>query len=157
VRASNNEELVVGACVHGSFDTVSHFLGADDFFAGAVATTLRANLIFDMAAGSAELRQALDGAGNIEGRRSESRVNVDNQRHIADVGDTADVREYVVQCVDAQVGQPERTCGYTTARKVDGAIAGTLGQEGMVCIDGADDLQRLFFFESLAETGAGRL
>src|SRR5690606_38945122 len=131
--------------------------GTDDFLARAVAAALGADLVLDVAAGGAELGEALDGAGNIEGGRPEAGVDVDDQRHITDVGDAAHVDQHVVQGVDAQVGQAQRAGSHTAPGKIDGPVTGTLGQQGVVGVDGADDLQGLLFLECLAKTGAGRL
>src|SRR5690606_33282723 len=93
--------------------------------------------------------------GDVEGRGAEAGVDVDDQRHVTYVGDAAHVDQHVVERVDAQVGHAQRTGGNTPARKVNGAITGTLGQQRVIRVDGADDLQRLFFLECLAEAGAG--
>ena len=100
--------------------------------------------------------QALDRAGDVEGRRTEAGVDVDQQRHVAHVGDAAHVGQHVVHGVDAQVRQAQRAGGDAAARQVDGAVAGALGQQRMVGVDGADDLQRAFFGQRATEQGAGR-
>src|SRR5690606_579275 len=45
---------------------------------------------------------------------------------------------------------------HAAARQVDGAVAGALGQQRVVGVDGADDLQGAFFGQRLAKEGAGR-
>jgi hypothetical protein len=55
---------------------------------------------------------------------------------------------------DAQVRQAQRTGGHAAARQVDRAVAGALGQQGVVGVDRADDLQRMFFLDGQAEFGA---
>ena len=100
--------------------------------------------------------QALDRAGDVEGRRTEAGVDVDQQRHVAHVGDAAHVGQHVVHGVDAQVRQAQRAGGDAAARQVDGAVAGAPGQQRMVGVDGADDLQRAFFGQRATEQGAGR-
>src|SRR5690606_12161424 len=77
VGASDQVEVGVGARVGGRLDTVGHFLGADDFLARAMPAALGANLVFDVAGRCAELDQAFHRAGNIECRRPEAGVDVD--------------------------------------------------------------------------------
>src|SRR5690606_25601235 len=136
---SDDEEVAVGARIHGRLDAVDHFLRRNDFFARAVAAALGADLVFDVAGGRAELDQAFDGAPDVEGRRAETGVDVHHKRDIADIGDAADVGQDVVQRVDAQVGQAQRASGDATTRQINGLIARTLGQQGMVGVDGAND------------------
>src|SRR5690606_3152912 len=136
IGAGDDVELVIGAGVDGGLHAVGHFLGTDDFLARAVAAALGADLVLDVAAGGAELGEALDGAGNIEGGRPEAGVDVDDQRHITDVGDAAHVDQHVVQGVDAQVGQAQRAGSHTAPGKIDGPVTGTLGQQGVVGVDG---------------------
>src|SRR5690606_6638011 len=72
------------------------------------------------------------------------------------VGNAAYVGQDVVQRVDAEVRQAQRARRHAAARQVDGAIAGALGEQRVVGVDGADDLQGGFFGQGLAEQGAGR-
>src|SRR3546814_19703571 len=67
----------------------SDLLSADDFFAGPVAAALGADLVFDVAGGRPELDQAFHGTRDVERRGAEAGIDVDDQRHIADVGDAA--------------------------------------------------------------------
>src|SRR5690606_26659117 len=91
VGTGDDVELVVGASIHRRFHSVRHFLRADDFLAGAMATALGANLVFNMTAGRTEFGEALDGARNIEGGGAKARVDIHNQGHVADIGDATDV------------------------------------------------------------------
>src|SRR3546814_3951245 len=59
-------------------------------------------LVFDVAGRRAELDQAFDAAGNIEGGRPEAGIDVHQQRNVAHVGNAADVGQDVVQGVDAR-------------------------------------------------------
>ena len=68
-----------------------------------------------MTASGTRLRQALDGAGNIERRRTKARVDVANQRRVAHVRDAAHVGQHVLELDDAKVGHAERAGGYATA------------------------------------------
>src|SRR3546814_16265567 len=97
-----------------------------------MAATLGADLVFDVAGRRAELDQAFDAAGNIEGGRPEAGIDVHQQRNVAHVGNAADVGQDVVQGVDAQVRQDQRPSGDAAARQVAGAITGPLGQECVV-------------------------
>ncbi len=121
-----------------------------------MTATLGTDLVFNVASGSAELDQAFDRAGDIEGRSAKAGINVHHQRQIAHIGNAANVGQHVVQRVDAQIRQAQRASRDTATRQVDGAVAGALGQQSVVGVDGADDLQRLFFTQGLAETGACR-
>ena len=120
-----------------------------------MAATLGANLVLDMDRGSAELAHRAHGTGNVEGRGTEASVDIHQQRHVADIGDTAHVGEHVVQATDAQVRQAQGACGHASTGQVDGLEAGTLGQQGMVGIDGANHLQRMFSGNGIAETLTG--
>src|SRR3546814_9482819 len=102
----------------------SDLLSADDFFAGPVAAALGADLVFDVAGGRTELDQAFHGTRDVERRGAEAGIDVDDQRHIADVGDAAYIGKHVVQRIDTQVGQTQRAGRYATARQVDGAVSG---------------------------------
>src|SRR5690606_20460277 len=123
-----------------------HFLCGDDFLAGTVAATFCADLVFDVAGGRAKLDQAFYGAPDIEGGRSETRVDVDQQGYVAHIGDAPYVGQHIIQRVDAQVGQAQRAGSDSATGKVDGPIAGALGQQSVIGVDGANDLQWLFFF-----------
>src|SRR5690606_37241148 len=116
---------------------------------------LGAHLIFDMAARSAEFDQALDCAGDIESRRPETGINIDDQGHITDISDAPNVSQYIIKRVNAQIGQAQRARSDPASRQINRAVTGALCQQGMVGIDGANDLQRLFFFERLAEAATG--
>ncbi len=43
----------IGTRIHGGLDAVDHFLGGHEFFAGAVAAALGADLVFNMHGGCA--------------------------------------------------------------------------------------------------------
>ena len=90
----------------------------------------------------------------LNARRAEAGVDVDQQRQVAHVGDAAHVGQHVVEVGDAEIGQAQRTGRDAAAGQIDGAIAGALGQQRMVGVDGADHLQRRFFLDCLAECGA---
>src|SRR6185436_20214091 len=76
-------------------------------------------------------------------------------RQVADIGDAADIGQYVVQVRDPEVGQAERGGGDAAAREVDRLVAGAPGQQGVIGADGAGDLQRFFGFDRLAECFSG--
>jgi hypothetical protein len=106
-----------------------------------------------MQAGCTELDHRFDRARHVEGGGTEARVGVDQQRQVAYVGDAADVGQHIVQAGNAQVGQTQRASRDTAAGQVDGFVAGALGQQGVVGVDGANDLQWGFFLDGLAECG----
>src|SRR3546814_17051249 len=103
--------------------------------------SLGADLVFDVAGGRTELDQAFHGTRDVERRGAEAGIDVDDQRHIADVGDAAYIGKHVVQRIDTQVWQTQRAGLYATARQVDGSVSGAFGQQGMVGVDGANDLE----------------
>lgn len=72
-----------------------------------MAATLGAHLVFGMKSGSAEFDQRFDGACQVECARAEPCIYVDQQRQVADVGDTANVGEHVVERGDAEVGNSQ--------------------------------------------------
>src|SRR5690606_19609417 len=88
--------------------------------------------------------------------RAEAGVGVDGQRQLAGVGDATGVDQYVLEPGDAEVGNAERTGGDAATAEVDRAEARALRQQGVVGVDGADDLQRRFGGEGGAEARAGR-
>ena len=79
VGAGHEDELVVGAGVDGGLDAVDHLFGWNEFFAGAVAAALGADLVFDVHGGGAGLDHRADGAGDVEGA-APAGVDVDEQR-----------------------------------------------------------------------------
>ena len=85
------------------------------------------------------------GARDVERRRSEAGVDVDQQGQVADIGDAAHVSGYVVEGGNSEIRQAERSGGNAAARQVDGPESRLLGEKGMVGVDGARDLQRRFF------------
>jgi len=121
-----------------------------------MAAALGADLILDVQRGRAELDEAPDRARDVERARAEARVHVHQQWQIAHVRDAADVGEYVVQRVDAQIRHAERAGRHAAAGQVDRLVADLPGQQGVVGVDRADDLQRLFFLEGGAKPSAGR-
>ena len=151
VRASDQIKLVIRARVGSSLDAVAHFFGRDDFFAWAVTATLGAHLVFDVAAGRAELDQALNRASDVERGRAKACVDVDDQGRIAHIGDATHIGQDIIKRIDAEVRQAKRACSDTAAREIDGPKAGALGQQGVVGVDGANDLQRLFGSEGIAK------
>ncbi|MNS79945.1 hypothetical protein D3C72_1136110 [compost metagenome] len=120
-----------------------------------MAAALGANLVLDMDGGSAELAHRAHGTGNVEGRGAKTGIDIHQQRQVAHVGDAAHVGEYIVQAADAQVRQAQRTGGDAATGQVDGLEAGALGQQGMVGVDGANHLQRMFSGNGVAETLTG--
>ncbi|MNQ91315.1 hypothetical protein D3C85_1066880 [compost metagenome] len=152
VGTGNEEEVRVGLGVGGSLHAIGHLLGGDDFLARTVAAALGADLVLDMGGGSAGLDQVLDGALDIEGAGTEAGVDIHQQRQVAHVGDAAHIGEHVVQGVDAQVRQAQGASGHAATGQVDGLEAGALGQQGVVGVDRADDLQRMFLGDGVAET-----
>ncbi|MCY1435222.1 hypothetical protein D9M71_513110 [compost metagenome] len=117
-----------------------------------MAATLGTDLVFDMDGRGAELDHRLDGTGHVEGRRAEAGIDVDQQRQVADIGNTAYVGQDVVQASDTQVRHTERACGDTATREVDSLEAGALGQQRVVGIDRANNLQRMLIGNGIAKT-----
>ena len=97
----------------------------------------------------------LDRARDVERRRAEAGVDVDQQRQRADVGDPAHVGQHVVEVADAEVGHAERARGDAAAGEVDRLEARALGEERVVGADRAGHLQRLLGGERGAEARAG--
>ena len=124
-------------------DAVDHLGAANELLARPVAAALGADLVLDVHRRRAELDQRLDRARDVEGAGAEAGVDVDQQRQVAHVGDAAHVGQHVVEVGDAEVRQAERAGGDAAAGEVDGLIAGLLGEERVVGVDRADDLQRL--------------
>ncbi len=85
------------------------------------------------------------------------RVDVANQRGIAHVGDAAHIGQHIFKLDDAQVRYSQRSCGNAATGKINGAKARALGEQCVVGVDGADDLQGLFGGKRLAESLAGSL
>ena len=117
--------------------------------------TLLLRLVFDVHRGRAELDERLHGARDVEGA-APAGIDVDQQRHAADVGDAADVGEHVIERADAEIGQAERAGRDTAAGEVDGAETDALGQSRRIGVDGAGDLERFFLRERIAKARARR-
>ncbi|MNZ81597.1 hypothetical protein D3C78_1002690 [compost metagenome] len=120
-----------------------------------MAATLGADLVLDVDRRRAELDHRLDGTGDVERRGTETGVDIHQQRQVADVGDTTDVGQHVIQPGDAQVRQAQGACGDTATREVDGLETGTLGQQCMVGVDRTDNLQGVFGGNCIAKALAG--
>ena len=155
IRARNDEEVRIRLRIRSGLHAVRHFVLRNNFLARTMPTALRAHLVFNMAGRSARLDERLDGAFDVEGRRPEARVDVHQQRQVAHVRDAPDVDEHVVHGVDAEVRQAQRARGHATTREIDGLVAGTLGQQGVVGVDGTDHLKGLFGGQGSAEARAG--
>jgi len=106
-----------------------------------MAAALGADLVLDVARRRTGLDQRLDRARDVERRRTEAGVDVHQQRQVAHVGDPAGVDQHVLERIDAQVRQAQRTGGHAATGQVDRAIAGALRQQGVVGVDRADHLQ----------------
>ncbi len=152
IGTGNKEEVGIGPRVSGSLDPVHHLLGGDDFLAGTVAATLGTDLILDVGRCGAGLDQTLDGTLNVEGAGTETGIDVHQQRQIADVGNPAHVDQHILKGIDTQIRQTQRAGSHTAAGQVDGLETGTLGQQRMVGVDGADHLQGFLFCQCLTET-----
>ena len=81
-----------------------------------MAAALGADLIFDVQSSGAEFDQRFHRARHIEGRCAETGIGIHQQRQIADIGDAPHIGQHIVQIGNTQIGQTERTCGYTAAR-----------------------------------------
>ena len=86
---------------------------------GPVAAALGADLVLDVHRRRAELDQRPDRARDVERRRAEAGVDVDQQRQRAGVGDAAHVGQHVVEIADAEVGHAERAGGDAAAGQVE--------------------------------------
>ena len=79
----------------------------------------------------------------------------DEQRQVADIGDAANIGQHIVQRRNTQVRQPQRTGRHAAAGKIDGLEPRPLGQQGMVGVDRAGDLQGFFFTQGLTKGEPG--
>ena len=66
VGAGHDKEVWIGACVDGRFDAIDHLFGRDDFFIGAVTTTLLGHLVFHVHGRSAGLFHIFNGFGDVK-------------------------------------------------------------------------------------------
>src|SRR5207253_9221062 len=99
-----------------------------------------------------ELDHRLDGTRHVERRGAETGVHVHQQRQVADVSDPAYVGQHVIQTGNAQVRHTEGAGSHPATGQVDRLETGALGQQGVVGVDRADHLQRLFTGDRIAET-----
>ena len=121
-----------------------------DGLVGAVAAAFLHYLVFDVEPGSAGLGDFARGAGNVESA-APAGVDVHQQRQIAGAGDAARVFAHVMQRGDAEIGNAERGSRHAAAGKIQSLVAGLLREDGAVGGDGADDLQRMVFFDCAAQ------
>ena len=157
IGAGHDDELRVGPGVDGGLDAVDHFAATDDFLVRPMAAALGADLILDMHAGSAHLDHRSCGARDVEGRGAKAGIDIDEQWQVTDIGNAAHIGGNVVKRRNPEVGQAQRPGSDAAARQIDGAESGALGEQGMVRIDGAGDLQWRFFGDGLAQYRAGRV
>ncbi len=120
-----------------------------------MAAALGADLIFDMQRRRPGLAHRSHRAGDVERRSAETAVHIHQQRQRANVGDAANVGQHIVQGRNAQIRQPQRTGRHAAAGKVDGLESGPLGQQRMVGVDRAGDLQGFFFTQGLTKGEPG--
>ena len=64
------------------------------------------------------------------------------------------IGQHVVHGADAEIGNAQRACSHAAAGDIERFEAGPLCQPRCIGIDGADNLQRLFFFDCGPEPGA---
>ena len=157
VGTRHDHEAVIGTGIDGGFDAIDHFLLADDFFIGAMAAALGADLILNVNCRRAKLDHRLDRARHVEGRRAKTGVDIHQQRQVANVGDTAHVGQHIIQPGDAQIRHAQRACGHAAAGQVDRLETGALGQQRVVGVDRADHLQRMLAGDRIAEALARRV
>ena len=108
-----------------------------------------------MACGCAELDQRFDRALDIERARSKAGVDIDQQRQITYVGDAAHVGQHIVERIDAEIRQTERTRRNAAAGKVDRAITRAFRKQRVIGVDRTDYLQWLLGLERGTEARAG--
>ena len=113
-------------------------------------------LVLQMNGGGAGLVHVADGTGDVEGA-APTGVDVDQHRQIGDVGDAAQIGEHIFHSCDTEIGNTAGAGSHTAAGDVEGAVAGGLGEAGVIGVDGAHALQRLLLLDGGAETGAGGL
>ena len=77
--------------------------------------------------------------------------SIHQQRQRTNVGDTANVGQHIIKGRNTEIGQPQRTCRHATARKINCLISGTLRQQRMMSVDGANNLQWIFFSQCSAK------
>ena len=75
IGARHDDEMRVGARIHGGLDAVHHFRGGDEFLARAVAAAFGAHLVLDVHRRRARFDHGADGARNVE-RASPAGVDV---------------------------------------------------------------------------------
>ena len=116
-----------------------------------MAAAFRTNLIFNMQSRRTGFNHRFHGARNVKSRRTKTDIRIYQQRQRADVGDTANVGQHVIKGRNTEIGQPQRPCRHATAGKINRLISGTLRQQRMVSVDGANNLQWIFFRQCSAK------
>ena len=150
VGARHDDETGVAARIHGGADAVGHFRRRHEFLARPMAAALGLHLVLEVHARRARADELARGAGNRE-CGAETRVGIDEQRQVGRAADAPRVLADVIQARDAEVRQAERGIRDARAREVDGAEAGSLGEERAVGVDRAGDLQGALGFDGLAQ------
>ena len=121
---------------------------------GTMAAALELHLVLDVHRGSAVLDQALDETRDAEDA-AEARVDVDQQRQRARVGEPPHLGQHVGEVRDREIGQAVRIRREAAAGEIDRLVADALGHHRAVRIDRADDRQRVIRVERGAKARAG--
>src|SRR5690554_6914877 len=154
IGAGHDEEVFVLASIGSGLDAVNHFFFGHNLFVRAVATTLLGNLVFNMHSRGAGALHFANGTANVEGT-APTGVDVDQQRHVRGGSNAANIFNHVVHGGHTQIRQTIGGVSDATTRQVNGLVPYPLRHHGGVSVDGTNDLQRLVFFQGLAETGTG--
>lgn len=116
-----------------------------------MTAAFRTNLIFNMQSCRTGFNHRFHGARHVKGRRTKTDIRIHQQRQRTNVGDTANVGQHIIKGRNTEIRQPQRTCRHATARKINCLISGTLRQQRMISVDGANNLQWIFFSQCSAK------
>jgi hypothetical protein len=119
-----------------------------------MAAAFGLDLVFDVAAGGSGLDEGADGAGEVEGS-SEAGVDVDEEGEGADVRDSPNICQNIIDGGDAEVWNAEGAGCDTTSGEIEGSVADAFGHEGVVGVDDADDLERVLGRDGGAKCSSG--
>ena len=139
VGPCHDYEFVSRATIHRRLQTIAHFLGFDQRFAGSVTATFVRHLVFNVATGRTRATHFTNGSADHE-RTTPAGVRIDQQRQIADIADAANVLADIVQCSHGQVRQAERGVRDTGTGQVDRLKTGLFREQCRICVDRTDDL-----------------
>mmetsp|Transcript_35686 Transcript_35686/g.77074 ORF Transcript_35686/g.77074 Transcript_35686/m.77074 type:complete len:287 (-) Transcript_35686:152-1012(-) len=120
-----------------------HLLRRHHLLVGAMATSLRQDLILHVDGASTSLLHVPNGALDVEDGSTKACVDIHQGRHGGDSGQSSNIHEHILKPSDAQVGHAHVGQGDTATAHIDGLEAHVLGHATRICTGRTHNLKRL--------------